>query len=72
MKQIMTRELAKELGYEIIEGQNAENILEDLYNTNGYCPCVPKRLYNENTYCPCAAFRNKGNCHCELFKKREV
>ena len=45
-------------------------VLQDVKDNDGYCPCVPNK--NANTKCPCKAFREQeieGFCHCGLDHK---
>jgi len=37
--------------------------------TNGQCPCVAE--WTEDTICPCKDFREKQECHCQLYVNEE-
>lgn len=57
----------------IIKNPSEEDFLEvmnDVKDNDGYCPCLPKR--SEDTKCMCKEFKEKkteGMCRCGLYKK---
>lgn len=61
---------AKTYGYEIRDDADIAILLEGITANNGGCPCVPKFAQNENTQCPCKPMRERGRCHCGLFKNK--
>jgi ferredoxin-thioredoxin reductase catalytic subunit len=49
------------------DADHVTTILEGITSLNGHCPCVPAYTHSEDTICPCKNFREKDECHCELF-----
>jgi len=66
------KQIAQDNGWELTE--NAERIASFLKRQaekygKPYCPCTTIRT--EQTVCPCKTMREKGVCHCGLFKPAE-
>lgn len=73
---------AKENGYELTD--KAEKVLNAVSKCYGFCPCrymIWKKTKSDEEMkqiqCPCIFIEedmkdNNGNCHCFLFKKKEV
>ena len=52
------------------EPELVAEILEQIKNNGGYCPC--KVIHDQDTKCMCKEFREQqtsGTCHCGLYKK---
>ena len=42
-----------------------KEIRAKIKENDGYCPCIIQK--NDDTKCPCKDFREKKECHCELY-----
>lgn len=63
-----------EVGF-IVNRDAIRGIAKGLTRNGGVCPCKHEE-WNENTpledkLCPCKTFRDTGNCHCNLYLKKE-
>ena len=47
------------------------SIREKLKETGGYCPCVIETFWDEDTKCPCRNLKEKEECCCGLYVKKE-
>lgn len=45
-------------------------VLERLKENDGYCPCQVER--SDDTKCPCRMVRERGECVCCLYVRREA
>lgn len=63
--------IANRIGMKVAEGEIADMILEGLNQTKGGCPCIPKFARTKDHNCPCKDAREKKECRCGLFKKKE-
>lgn len=47
------------------DSEHVFNIIEKIYNNDGYCPCMPMK--NDATKCPCRYMREMKACRCGLY-----